>query len=163
MANRIRTGDTCGFNKGRSSNFREGSRVRQTPEEGRRTYRPKCCGNKVEDNIPKTLNDKNHRASSQKFWLQLLGVKLSGISLFVWRVWAPNTDKGMCLVNLCEHPRPEVDMEKDRGMLVSLEWDSRRRGLVVKRKMLAGKVLEKSEWTHWQRRQHELALTKSVV
>ena len=24
--------------------FREGSRVRQTPEEGRRTYRPKCCG-----------------------------------------------------------------------------------------------------------------------
>ena len=41
----------------------------QTPEEGRRTYRPKCCGNnnKDEDNSQKTLNDKNHQASSQKF------------------------------------------------------------------------------------------------
>ena len=46
-----------------------GSRVRQTPEEGRRTYRPKRCGNnnKDEDNSPKTLNDKNQQASSQKF------------------------------------------------------------------------------------------------
>ena len=35
MANRIITGDPDGFNKGRSSKFREGSRVRQTPEEGR--------------------------------------------------------------------------------------------------------------------------------
>ena len=41
MANGIRTDDPRGFNKGRSSKFREGSRVRQTPEEGRRTYRPK--------------------------------------------------------------------------------------------------------------------------
>ena len=55
--------------KGRSSKFSVGSRVRQTPEEGRRTYRPKRCGNKNkdEDNSPKTLNDKNHQASSQKF------------------------------------------------------------------------------------------------
>ena len=32
-----------------------------TPEEGRRTYQPKHCGNnnKDEDNSPKTLNDKN--------------------------------------------------------------------------------------------------------
>ena len=69
MANVVRTGNTRGFNKGRSSRFREGSRVRQTPEEGRRTYRPKRCGNnnKDEDNSPKTLNDKNHQASSQKF------------------------------------------------------------------------------------------------
>ena len=61
MVNGIRTGDPCGFNKGRSSKFREGSRVRQTPEEGRRTYRPKRCGNynKDEGNSPKTLNDKN--------------------------------------------------------------------------------------------------------
>ena len=63
MANGIRTGDPRGFNKGRSSKFREGSRVRQTPEEGRRTYRPKRCGNnnniKDEDNSPKNLNDKN--------------------------------------------------------------------------------------------------------
>ena len=36
---------------------------------GQRTYRPKRCGNinKDEDNSPKTLNDKNHQASSQKF------------------------------------------------------------------------------------------------
>ena len=34
----------------------------QTPEEGRRTYQPKHCGNnnKNEDYSPKTLNDKNH-------------------------------------------------------------------------------------------------------
>ena len=45
------------------------SRVRQTPEEGRRTYRPKRCGNnnKDENNSPKNLNDKNQQASSQKF------------------------------------------------------------------------------------------------
>ncbi len=68
MANRIRTGDPRGFNKGHSSKFRVGSRVRQTPE-GRRTYRPKRCGNnnKDETNSQKILNDKNHQASSQKF------------------------------------------------------------------------------------------------
>ena len=68
MANGIRTVDPRGFNKGRSSKFREGSRVRQTPEDWR-TYRPKGCGNnnKDEDNSPKTLNDKNQQASSQTF------------------------------------------------------------------------------------------------
>ena len=62
MAHGIRTSDPRGFNKGRSSKFREGSRVRQTPEEGRRTYQPKHCGNnnKDEDNSPKTLNDKKN-------------------------------------------------------------------------------------------------------
>ena len=61
MANGIRTCDPCGFNKGRSSNFSEGYRVRQKSEEGRRTYRPKRCGNnnKDEDNSAKNLNDKN--------------------------------------------------------------------------------------------------------
>ena len=67
MAIGIRTGDPRGFSKGRSSKFRVGSRVRQTPEEGWRTYRPKRCGNNKEDNSPKTLNDKNYQASSQKF------------------------------------------------------------------------------------------------
>ena len=68
MANGIISGDTRGFNKGRSSKFRVGSRVRQT-HEGRRTYRWKRCGNydKDEENSPKTLNGKNHQASSQKF------------------------------------------------------------------------------------------------
>ena len=38
---------------------REGSRVQQTPEEGRRTYRPKRWGNnnKEEDKNPKNLNN----------------------------------------------------------------------------------------------------------
>ena len=59
MTNGIRTGNPGGFNKGCSSKFCEGSRVRQTPEEGRRTYQPKHCGNnKDEDNSLKTLNDK---------------------------------------------------------------------------------------------------------
>ena len=60
MANGIGTDNPRGFNKGRSSKFREGSRVRQTPEEGRRAYRPKCCGNsnEDEDNSLKTLHDK---------------------------------------------------------------------------------------------------------
>ena len=40
----------------------ESSRVRQTHEEGRRTYRPKRCrnNNKDEDNSPKTLNDNKY-------------------------------------------------------------------------------------------------------
>ena len=59
MANGIRTVDPHGFNKGCSLKFCEGSRVRQTPEEGQRTYRLKRCGNnnKDEDNSPKILNN----------------------------------------------------------------------------------------------------------
>ena len=62
MANGIRTGDPRGFNKGRSSKFCVGSRVRQTPEEYRRIYRPKRCGNnnEDEDNSSKILNDKKN-------------------------------------------------------------------------------------------------------
>ena len=68
MANRIRTGDPCGFNKGRSSKFCIGSQVQQTPEIGWRTYRSKLGNNsKNEDNSLKTLNDKNHQASFKKF------------------------------------------------------------------------------------------------
>ena len=60
MANRIRTGEPRGFNKGRSSKYREGSRVQQTSKESRRTYRPEHCANDNNDadNSPKTLNDK---------------------------------------------------------------------------------------------------------
>ena len=69
MTDEMRTGDPSRFNKGRSSKFREGSRVLQTSEEGRRTYWPKRCGNnnRDENNSPKTLNDKNHQVSFQKF------------------------------------------------------------------------------------------------
>ena len=68
MANGIKTSDPRGFNKGRSSKFRVGSQVRKTPEEGRRTYRPKSCGNnnKDKDNSPKTLKNKNHQVLFQK-------------------------------------------------------------------------------------------------
>ena len=61
MAEGIRIGNPHGFNKGCSSKFHVGSRVRQTPEEGQRIYRPKCCGNnnKNKDNSPKTLEDRN--------------------------------------------------------------------------------------------------------
>ena len=85
MANRIRTGVPRGFNKGRSSKFRVGSRVRQTPEEGRRTYQPKRCGNnnKDEDNSPKTFNEKNQQASSQKFRQHVCLFGFYGISTFV--------------------------------------------------------------------------------
>ena len=72
MANGIRTGDPRGFNKGRSSKFREGFRVRQTPEEGRRTYRPKRCGNKDEDNSPKNLNDKKRELAKLSTMLSQL-------------------------------------------------------------------------------------------
>ena len=41
MVNGNRTGDPCGFNKGRYLKFHAGSQVRQSPEEGSRTYRPK--------------------------------------------------------------------------------------------------------------------------
>ena len=72
----IRTGNPRGFNKGRSLKFCVGSKVQQIPEEGWRTYRPKCCGNnKDEDKSLKILNDKNQQALSQKF-RQLLFSKL---------------------------------------------------------------------------------------
>ena len=59
MGNGIRAGDPREFNKGRSSKLRVGSRVRQTPEDGRGTYRPKRCGNSNKDDYnPKPLNDK---------------------------------------------------------------------------------------------------------
>ena len=60
MANGIRTVDPRGFNKGHSLKFHQGSRYRQTPEDGQWTYQPKHCGNnnKDEDNSLKTLNNK---------------------------------------------------------------------------------------------------------
>ncbi len=50
---------------GRISKFRVGSRVRQTPEEGWRTYQLTCYGNsnKDEDNSLKTLNDKKNNCN----------------------------------------------------------------------------------------------------
>ena len=68
MSNGIRTCDLRGFNKGRSSKFHGGSRVRKIPIEGQGTYRLKRCGNnhKDKDNIPKTLKDKNQEKYLKK-------------------------------------------------------------------------------------------------
>ena len=57
------------MNKGRGLKFHVGFRVRQTPEEGWRTYWPKRSeyNNEDKDNSPKTLNDRNYQASSKKF------------------------------------------------------------------------------------------------
>ena len=60
MVNRIGTVYPCGSNKGFSSRFCVDSWVwHETPEEGRRTYRPKRCeyNNKDEVDGPNILND----------------------------------------------------------------------------------------------------------
>ena len=82
--NRIRISDTHGLNKRHGSKFHVGSRVRQTLEEGRRTYQLKCCeyNNKDEDNSPKTLNNKNQQALSHKF-RQLIINLLGLLSLII--------------------------------------------------------------------------------
>ena len=64
MVNGIRARNPRRLNKRWGSYFRVGSRVRQkTPEEGRKRCK---YNNKDDDNRTKTLNDKNHQASSQK-------------------------------------------------------------------------------------------------
>ena len=71
MANEIKIGYPCGFNKKHSSKFCIGSRVQQTP---------KRCGNnnKDEDDSLKTLNDKNMWKSQNvlykriKIWKKLV-------------------------------------------------------------------------------------------
>ena len=108
LANGIRTGDPRGLNKGHSSKFREGSRVRQTPEEGRRIYRPKHCGNnnKDEDNSPKTLNDKNNNVmfffisdlTIINPWSQCLGqeTKKYFASILIWRQSHSKLSQNIC-------------------------------------------------------------------
>ena len=70
MGNGIRIIYLGGLNKRFGSKFCLGSQVRyETPEEGRRRYRPKCCeyNSEDEDNSPNILSDKNYHASTQKF------------------------------------------------------------------------------------------------
>ena len=64
----LQASNNTGILNTRSSKFRVGSVVRQTPEEGRRTYRPKCCRNndKDKDDSLKTLNDKNTKKNLLK-------------------------------------------------------------------------------------------------
>ena len=109
MTNGIRTDDSRGFNKGRSSKFREGSRVRQTPEEGRRIYRPKRWwnNNKDEDNSQKTLNDKNKWKcfSANSIWRWFILLKYIQAQLVFKMTWsrsqkAANTFKSFCLRKL---------------------------------------------------------------
>ena len=101
LLTRIFQSPTNGFNKGRSSKFREGSQVRQTPEEGRWMYRPKRCGNnnKNEDNSPKTLNDKNQQASSQKFrQRKMINIKKPFLNFI--------TSKSFCFIYSGSVPNP---------------------------------------------------------
>ena len=52
MVNGITTINPCGLNKEFSSRFCLDSRVRhETPEEGRRTYRPEHCEYNIEDEV----------------------------------------------------------------------------------------------------------------
>ena len=71
MVNGIQGTDARGLNKGRGSKLCLGCRVRhETPEEARRTYWPKRCEYKDENNSLKNLNDKNEPICSS-FWLRL--------------------------------------------------------------------------------------------
>ena len=77
LVNGIRASDCCGLNKECSSKFHIGAQVwQETPKEGLMTYQQKCCeyNYKDEDNSLKTVNHKNHQASSPKF-RQLIWVK----------------------------------------------------------------------------------------
>ena len=59
MVNGSRTIYPCGLNKRFSLRFCVGPRVQhETPEEARRTYRPRCCeyNHKDEDNSPNILS-----------------------------------------------------------------------------------------------------------
>ena len=70
MVNGIRTSNPRRLNKECGLKLCVGSRFRRkTPEESRRSYRPKRneYNNKDGDSNPKTLNGKNHQALSQKF------------------------------------------------------------------------------------------------
>ena len=70
MVTGIRASEHRELNKGRGWKFHVVSQVQlETPEEGRRTHRPKRYqyNNKDVDNGPKTLKNKDHQASFQKF------------------------------------------------------------------------------------------------
>ena len=71
MVNRIGTVYPCDSNKGFSSKFCVDIRVRhKTPDEGRRTYRPKRCDydNKDAVSSPNILSNDNYQTSYKKFW-----------------------------------------------------------------------------------------------
>ena len=115
MAKGIRTGAPPGFSKECSSKFREGSWVRQTPEEGQRAYRPRYRGNnnKDEDNSPKTLNDKNHPALFQKFrqlkfsiwWIypESIPLSLGSNDIKSGLIWKPLCERGTKIAQLPQH------------------------------------------------------------
>ena len=79
MTNGIRTGNPRGFNKGRSLKFREGSLVRQTPEEGRRTYRPKCC----------EITIKMKTIGRKPLMIKIIKLRLRNVDNFIVDVIAP--------------------------------------------------------------------------
>ena len=78
--------------------FRVGSWFWQTPEESQRTYQLKRCGNnnkdEVESNSPKTFNDRNHQALSQKF-VQLI-LFLFFINKYTSKFWLSSYIPSIC-------------------------------------------------------------------
>ena len=70
MFNRIGIVYPYGLNKGFSLRFFVGFQVQhETPEKGRRIYRPKCCeyNNKDKANSPNILRNDHYQVSSQRF------------------------------------------------------------------------------------------------
>ena len=148
MANGIRRGDPRGFNKRRSSKFHE----------GRRTYRPKHCGNnnKDEDNSPKTLNDKNHQASSQKLrqlekcshrffkWLRIEYIysrrNFGLVRNLIQRIISPNQD--------------DLSYSSRISFLGSRNWVSCQtqslwlNNTIQCRRLTGGSLIAAAEWTH---------------
>ena len=66
MANGIRTGDSRGFNKGRSSKFREGSRFRQHLKKAGGHIVRKVVEITINMKSPKNLNDKKLFSNKKK-------------------------------------------------------------------------------------------------
>ena len=144
MVNGIRENDPWGLNKGHDLKFCVGSRVQQeTSEEGRRIFQLKHCeyNNKDEDNSPKTLNDKNHQVSSQKFTLGEHAIDWEKI-LSIWRTYY---QLGEYVYQLGEH----LIVWKD---FLSSEWTWYQLGehLIVWKDFLS------SGWTWYQFREHPI-------
>ena len=84
-----------GFNKGHSLKFHVCFQVRQTPEEGRRTYQPKRCGN---NNKMKTIVRKPVMIKIIKFRLRnsdnfFICVSYSLLGISKWTIHLINMDR----------------------------------------------------------------------
>ena len=107
MADAIWTGNPRGFNKGRSSKFREGSRIRQTKED----ISAKGCGNNNKDEVNslKTLNVKDLGRKSDKSpssYKHFMGTCCEAVIVVQNELDVPrsNARKGSLRLLLCQCP-----------------------------------------------------------